>query len=180
MDQQTPKSTRAAALGDLTPDQRKKLVVQSRLKARPPVFGAEDLLNGAYERWLKSDIAAEGPQETYNFLWGAINSIASNATRHKATVRRFEGERAVTSTDGNDPIELAQDVTVSQENAVLAEQLYTLCAHDPDLQMLLMCQNDRATKAETLSELGWDETKYETVQKRKKRLVKKWINEGIL
>jgi hypothetical protein len=71
-------------------------------------------------------------------------------------------------------------VTVSQENAVLAEQLYTLCAHDPDLQMLLMCQNDRATKAETLSELGWDETKYETVQKRKKRLVKKWINEGIL
>ncbi len=46
--------------------------------------------------------------------------------------------------------------------------------------MLLMCQNDRATRAETLSELGWDETKYETVQKRKKKLVKKWINKGIL
>ncbi len=180
MDQHTPKQTRAAALGDLTPDQRKKLVVQSRLKARPPVFGAEDLLHGAYERWLKSDLAVEGPEETCNFLWGAINSIAFNATRHKATIRRFEGERAVASTDGNDPIELAQDLTVSQENAVLAEQLYSLCSHDQDLQMLLMCQNDRATRAETLSELGWDETKYETVQKRKKKLVKKWINKGIL
>lgn len=180
MDQQTPKPTRATALGSLTPDQRKKLVVQSRLKARPPVFGAEDLLQGAYERWLKSDLAVEGPEETYNFLWGAINSIAFNATRHKATVRRFEGERVVATIDGDDPIELAHDVTVSQENAVFAEQFYSLCAHDEDLQMLLMCQNDRATKAETLSELGWDETKYETVQKRKKRLVKKWINEGIL
>jgi DNA-directed RNA polymerase specialized sigma24 family protein len=179
LDQQTPKPTRAAALGDLTPDQRKKLVVQSRLKARPPVFGAEDLLQGAYERWLKSDLAIEGPEETYDFLWGAINSIAFNATRHKRIVRRFEGERAV-AIDGNDPIELAHDVTVSQEDAVLAEQLYSLCAHDEDLQMLLMCQNDRATKAETLGELGWDEKKYETVQKRKKRLVKKWINEGIL
>ncbi len=95
MDQHTPKQTRAAALGDLTPDQRKKLVVQSRLKARPPVFGAEDLLHGAYERWLKSDLAVEGPEETCNFLWGAINSIAFNATRHKAPCSPNNSTRSV-------------------------------------------------------------------------------------
>ena len=43
---------------------------------------------------------------------------------------------------------------------------------------MLMFQDDGAERADVLRELGWDVTKYETVQKRKKRMVARLINEG--
>ena len=70
------------------------------------------------------------------------------------------------------------DRTASPEGALILAQLYELCAEDPDVQTLLMYQDDGAERADVLRELGWDVTKHETVQKRKKRMVARLINEG--
>jgi hypothetical protein len=43
-----------------------------------------------------------------------------------------------------------------------------------------MSQLGLATRAEIQAELGWDNTKYETVQKRKKRLIARFTIEGKL
>jgi DNA-directed RNA polymerase specialized sigma24 family protein len=172
---------RAAALGALTEDQQKRLAAYARIMSPNTGEEADDLLQGAQLRWLASDEPIESPERTYRFLLGAMSSIRSNIFRHAAVVRRTMGVRVVAATESEeDPIELAPDSGASQETGVFGQQLYNLCTDDPDLQMLLMCQLDRATRAEIQAELGWNDTKYETVQKRKKRLVARWIVEGKL
>lgn len=172
---------RAAALQALDEDQRKHLAAYARIMSANTGEEGEDLLQDAFSRWLTSDDPVEGPERTYDFLRGAISSIRSNIFRHAKVVRRIEGVREVaTSMEEQDPIELAADPGVSHEVTVFSQQLYDLCADDSDMQMLLMCQLDRATRAEIQAELGWNDTKYETVQKRKKRLVARWMIEGKL
>lgn len=46
--------------------------------------------------------------------------------------------------------------------------------------MLLTAQADNATPAEIQADLGWDEKKYRAVQKKKRRLVIRWMLEGKL
>ncbi|WP_315755846.1 MULTISPECIES: hypothetical protein [unclassified Bradyrhizobium] len=171
-------AARADALRALTDDHRKVLVADARLRARGTSYEFEDLLHGAYERWMASDKAVAGPAETCSFLRGAIRSIASNERRHTDMVRRVEGDRAVAVEGVPDPIEAAPDRSSSPEDAILLAQLYQLCGHDPDVQTLLMFQEDGAERADILRELGWDVTKYETVQKRKRKMVARLFNEG--
>jgi hypothetical protein len=172
---------RAAALQALSEDQKKQLAAYARIMSTNTGEENCDLLQSAQLRWLASDEPVEGPERTYQFLLGAMSSIRSNIFRHAAVVRRIEGVRVAASTeDEQDPIEVAPDPRVSQEAAVFSQQLYDLCADDSDMQMLLMCQLDRATRAEIQAELGWDDTKYETVQKQKKRLIARWMIEGKL
>jgi hypothetical protein len=171
-------TVRADALRALTDDHRKALVADARLRARGTSYEFGDLLNGAYERWMVSDKPVVGPAETCTFLRGAIRSIASNEHRHAATVRRADGERIVAVEGEPDPMEAVPDRTASPEGALILAQLYELTAEDPDVQTLLMYQDDGAERADVLRELGWDVTKYETVQKRKKRMVARLINEG--
>ena len=45
-------------------------------------------------RWLGSDKPMEDPEQTCNFLRGAISSSRSNTFRHEKVVRRYEGVRA--------------------------------------------------------------------------------------
>ena len=169
---------RADALQALTEDHRKTLVAAARLRARGTSYEYGDLLNGAYERWLASEKPVIGPAQTYKFLLGAIRSMASNDRRHAALVRAVDGERAVAFPGEEDPMDAAPDPQASPEAAMFLSQLYELCAHDPDVQTLLMFQDDNAERADVLRELGWDVTKYETVQKRKKKLVARLFNEG--
>ena len=171
-------TTRANALRALTDDHRKTLVADARLRSRGTAFEFGDLLNGAYERWMVSEKPVTGPAETCAFLRGAIRSIASNERRHAATVRRMDGERIVAADGEPDPMAAVPDRTASPEEALFLAQLYELCAVDPDVQTLLMYQDDGAERAEVLRELGWNVTKYETVQKRKKRMMARLINEG--
>ncbi|MBR0684438.1 hypothetical protein JQ594_00800 [Bradyrhizobium manausense] len=93
-------------------------------------------------------------------------------------IRRLEGERSVAAEGEPDPMESVPDPTASQEDTVFLGELYDLCAHDPDVQSLLVYQIEPVERAQILSELGWDVTKYETVQKRKKRIVGRLISEG--
>jgi DNA-directed RNA polymerase specialized sigma24 family protein len=170
---------RADALQALTDDQRTKLVADARLRARGTSLDFEDLLQGAYERWMASDKAVTCTLETYSFLRGAIRSIASNERRHASTIRRVQGVRATAAEGELDPAETVADpAAASQENSLVLNQLYDLCANDPEVQTLLMLQDDGAGRAEVLQELGWDVTRYETVQKRKRKMVARLINEG--
>ena len=178
MDRTAALTARADALRALTDDHRKVLVADARLRARGTSYEFGDLLNGAYERWMVSDKPVVGPAETYTFLRGAIRSIASNDRRHAATVRRMDGDRIVAVEGEPDPMDAVPDRTASPEGALMLAQLYELTAEDPDVQSLLMYQDDGAERADVLRELGWDVTKYETVQKRKKRMVARLINEG--
>lgn len=171
-------AVRADALTALTDDHRKVLVADARLRARGIASEFEDLLNGAYERWLSSDKPVVGPAETCSFLRGAIRSIASNERRHAQMVKRVQGDRATSVDGGPDPIEAAPDRAASQEDALLLAQLYEQFRNDPDVQTLLMFQEDGAERSDILRELGWDVTKYETVQKRKRKLVARLFHEG--
>lgn len=170
---------RAAALDALSKDQRKRLAAYARFCSINTGEGPDDVLQSAQMRWLESDTPVEGPERTYQFLWGAMTSIRSNSFRHAAVVRETHGVRVTASIEsGRDPIDLAPDERDARETVTFAQQLYDLCAGDGELQMLLMCQLDRANRADIQAELGWDDTKYETVQKRKKRLIARWKLEG--
>jgi DNA-directed RNA polymerase specialized sigma24 family protein len=175
----TDQPQKSAALLTLTADQRKKLAALARVKARGAILDEQDLLQGAYARWLKSD-STYGADTVFDFLLGALNSIGSNDRRRRATVRRFEGERLVAaSADGPDPVELAQDLGPSQDDAYLREQIYRIC-DDEEVKTLLLLLDDNATRAEILAETGWDVTKYETVRKRMKKWGASLYKEGIL
>ena len=116
-------SIRASALLVLTDDQRKRLAAQARLKARGTSLEADDLLQGARERWLKSDVAVGETRDHVRFPWGAINSIAFNDRRRRTTVRRTDGERVVAvSADGLDPIETAPDPMASRRTGISASR----------------------------------------------------------
>jgi hypothetical protein len=171
-------SIKATALLMLTADQRKKLAAQAHIKARGTSLEGGDLLQGAYERWLKSDVAAGDNETTYDFLWGAINSIASNDRRRHATVRRMEGDRVVAASTGDpDPVEMAPDGGSSSEDAFLREQIYGLC-EDDEIRTLLVYQDVGLSRAEILSETGWNVTQYETVKKRMKKWGVRLFKEG--
>ena len=122
----------------------------------------------------------KGPEQTCNFLRDAISSIRSNIFRHKKVVRRLEGERAYKQEDEEDePLDRAADPSASTEGPLFVQQVYDLC-DDEEIKDLLTAQVDRATPEEIKAELGWDDTKYETVQKRKRRLVIRLMREGKL
>jgi hypothetical protein len=174
----TDQSPKAAALLTLTADQRKKLAALARVKARGITLEAEDLLQGAKARWL--NLESKAGEDAFEVLSGAVNSIASNHRRRNATVRRVEGTRLVAaSVDAPDPIELAQDLQPSQDDAYLREQIYGLC-DDEEVKTLLLLLDDNATRAEILAETGWDVTNYETVRKRMKKWGASLYKEGIL
>lgn len=48
------------------------------------------------------------------------------------------------------------------------------------MQLLIMARYENTNRAEIQAQLGWGDTKYETVMKRKKRLVARWAAEGKL
>lgn len=171
-------SIKSTALLMLTPDQRKKLAALARVKARGSSLEPDDLLQEARKRWLNSDMPAEGIDATFGFLLGAINSVASNNWRRQATVRRMEGQRLVAvSVDSPDPVEAAPDRRASPEDAYLREQIYGLC-EDDEVRTLLLHQEDNASRAEILSELGWNVTRYETVKKRMMKWGARLFKEG--
>jgi hypothetical protein len=174
----TDQSPKAAALLTLTADQRKKLAALARVKARGTTLEAADLLQGAKARWLNPD--SKAGDDAFVVLSGAVNSIASNDRRRSATVRRVEGKRLVAaSVDAPDPIELAQDLSPSQDDAYLREQIYEIC-DDEEIKTLLLLLDDNATRAEILAETGWDITNYETVRKRMKKWGASLYKEGKL
>jgi DNA-directed RNA polymerase specialized sigma24 family protein len=172
---------RAAALDALSEDQRKQLAAYARIMSGGTGDEGDDLLQGAFVRWLASDQPVEGPEQTCKFLLGAISSIRSNMFRHKKVVRRLEGVRAVArEEDEEDPLDQAADPAASTEVPVFFQQVYDLCDGDEEIQLLLMAQLDKGTPAEIQADLGWEEKKYNAVQKRKKRLVARWMLEGKL
>lgn len=101
---------RAAALVALNDDQRKHLAAYAQIVSRGTGSEGDDLLQEAFARWLGSDKPIEGPEQTCNFLRGAISSIRFNLFRHEKVVRRYEGVRAVAEEDDEvDPLDQAAD-----------------------------------------------------------------------
>jgi DNA-directed RNA polymerase specialized sigma24 family protein len=171
---------RAAALMALNEDQRKQLAAYAQVMSRGTGSEVDDLLQEAFARWLASDKPIEGPEQTCNFLRGAISSIRFNTFRHQKVVRRYEGVRAVAEDgDEEDPLDQAANPAASTEGPLFVQQLYDLC-EDEEVQLLLTAQADHATPAEIQAELGWDEKKYKAVQKKKRRLVIRLMVEGKL
>jgi DNA-directed RNA polymerase specialized sigma24 family protein len=172
---------RTAALDALSQDQRKQLAAYARILSGGTGDDGNDLLQEAFARWLASEKPVEGPEQTHKFLRGAISSIRSNIFRHRKVVDRFEGVRAVAQEeDEEDPVDQAADPASSTEAPVFFQQVYDLCDSDGEIQLLLMARLDNGTPAEIRVDLGWDDKKYEAVQKRMKRLVVRWMLEGKL
>lgn len=171
---------RAAALDALNEDQRKQLAAYARIMSGGTGDEGDDLLHSAFARWLASDKPVEGPEQTCDFLRRAISSIRSNIFRHGKVVRRTEGERAYRQEDEEEePIDRAVDHSASTEGLTYVQQIYDLC-DDGDVQLLLTAQTDRATPEQIKTEFSWDDKKYATVQKRKRRLVIRLMREGKL
>ena len=172
---------RAAALTALSEDQMKQLAAFAHTMSRGTGKEGKDLLQEAFVRWLGSDKPIKNTEQTCDFLRGAISSSRSNTFRHEKVVRRYEGVRAVRQEDDDeDLLDQAADPAASTEGPLFIQQLYDLCEDDEEVQLLLMKQWDVATPAEIRTELGWDQTKYQTVLKRKRRLVIRWTLEGKL
>jgi DNA-directed RNA polymerase specialized sigma24 family protein len=170
---------RAAALLALSADQKKRLAAYARILAVNLEDAQEDLLQTAHVRWLKSPVPVRSPEETTNFLAGAMRSRASNLRRHRKLVRAVHGDRSVPmSQEDEDPIELAPDGAASQDDSVFAQQLYDLSASDEEVQAFIMYRTDGVERSAVMREMGWDEQKYEAVRKRKLRMVAQWRIEG--
>jgi DNA-directed RNA polymerase specialized sigma24 family protein len=173
-------NVRAAALEALTKDQKKQLAAYAKIVSGGTGEESDDLLQGAFERWLASDVPVEGPAQTINFVLGAIKSIRWNIFKHKKVVRKYEGEQSFKQEDEDeDPLDNAPDSSASTEGPLFVQQIYDECG-DEEIQLLLTAQADNATREEIRAEFGWDETKYEAVRKRKRRLVIRLMREGKL
>lgn len=173
-------NARADALNALSDDQRKQLAAYARIMSQGTGEEGDDLMQAAFARWMASDKPVEGPEQTCDFLRGAINSIRSNRFRHQKVVRRVEGERAHRQEDEEEePLDRAADPSASTEGPLYVQQVYNLC-EDEDIKLLLMVQVDEATPDEIKAELGWDDKRYATVLKRKRRLVIRLMREGKL
>jgi DNA-directed RNA polymerase specialized sigma24 family protein len=68
-------NVRAAALDALSEDQRKQLAGYARIMSRGTGDEGDDLLQGAFVRWLASDKPIEGPEQTCKFLREAIIGV---------------------------------------------------------------------------------------------------------
>lgn len=173
-------TARADALNALSDDQRKQLAAYARIMSQGTADEGRDLLQSAFARWLASDKPVEGPQQTCKFLFDAISSIRSNFFRHERVVQRYEGERAFQQEDEEEePLARAADRSASTEGPLYVQQVYDLC-DDDEIQLLVMAQADNAKPEQIKAELGWDDKKYETVLKRKRRLVIRLTREGKL
>ena len=71
------------------------------------------------------------------------------------------------------------DPSASTEGLLFVQQVYDLCG-DEEVELLLTAQADNATPGEIKAEFGWNDMKYKTVQKRKRRLVIQLMLEGKL
>jgi DNA-directed RNA polymerase specialized sigma24 family protein len=172
---------RSAALAALSPAQKKQLATYARIMSGGTGDEGTDLLQEAFARWLGSDKPVEGPDQTRDFLRGAIKSIRYNILRHKRVVLKYEGVRAVTQEgDEEDPLDGAADPAASTEGPLFVQQVYDLCGDDEEVRSLLIAQVGNASPDDILAELKWDEKKYKAVQKRKRRLVIRLTLEGKL
>ena len=180
MNKPVQRNERPAALAALDDDQRKQLAAFARIMSRGTGDDGDDLLQGAFARWLASDKPVEGPQQTIKFLREAISGIRSNIFRHQKVVRRYDGKRAFRGEDEDDePVDRAADPSASTDGPVFVQQVYDLCGDD-EIKLLLMAQADQAAPEQIKSDFGWDDTKYATVLKRKRRLMIRLMSEGKL
>lgn len=172
---------RADALDALDRDQRTQLAAFADLMSRGTGDDGDDLLQEAIRRWLDSDVPVQGPEQTCNFLRGAINSIRSNRFRKQRTVERVEGRRAhKLEHEEEEPLDRAADPTAATDGPLYVQQVYDLC-EDEDVKLLLLTLlGGQATPDEIKAELGWNDTKYATVLKRRRRLVIRLMREGKL
>jgi len=172
---------RADALDALDRNQRTLLAGFAELMSRGTGDDGDDLLQSAMARWLASDVPIQGPDQTCNFLRGAISSIRFNTFRKKRTVERIEGRRAhKLEHEADEPLDRAADPTAATDGPLYIQQVYDLC-EDEDVKLLLLTLlGGQATPDEVKAELGWNDTKYATVLKRKRRLVIRLMLEGKL
>lgn len=173
-------NVRAEALKALSEDQQTQLAAYAQIMSGGTGTEGGDLLHEAILRWMASDKPVAGPDQTYNFLSGAINSVRSNTFRHQRVVRRVDGVRAFKQHDEDEePLDCAPDLAASTEGPLFVQQVYDLC-DDEEIQLLLMTQVDNATPEQIKTELNWDDRKYDAVLKRKRRLMIRLMREGKL
>ncbi len=175
---------RGAALLALSPDQKKRLGALSRALAQGTGDEGSDLLQAAQVRWLKTTSTDDlTPDAVCTFLAAAMYSIRSNRFRQLRGQQLQFGTRLVPSIgddDLEDPVERVEDRTQSTEDCVFAQQIYDRCEDDPDIQSYLMYRLERSSRAQIQADAGWEDNKYEAIQKRFSRLVARWKIEGLL
>lgn len=172
---------RADALRALSADQRKRLAAFACRRAIGTGDEGEDLLSRAHLRWMTSNEPVLGPEQTYGYLKGAINSFRSNLFRRQKSLLKSQGIRVYAEKPSDpEPVEAAMDHSSSQEDAIFAQQLYDLCGDDDEVKTMILYNSEQTSMAEIQAETGWDDKKYEAVRKRKVRMIARWNIEGRL
>lgn len=172
VDQVVKNCDRGAALLQLTADQQKRLAAYATIAAINTGESAEDFLQAANVRWLASNVPVEGPEKTLSFLYGTIKGLRSNIFRHKKIATRVDGIRIYATTeDDTDPMELAPDASLAQDDSIYVQEVYSFCATDDEVQTFILLDADGASREEIKLETGWNDKKYEAVRKRKIRMI---------
>lgn len=179
---------RADALRALGRDQCLRLMAWANICGRRSGSAAaagEDLLQSAYERWLRSDTDIGGSLDTARYLMGAIRSIASNEGRDaKTDAMGYLVEQDADAV--NNPMDTAagksaaDDAAREAQSSAFVQSLYDQLGHEPELQLLILYRAQDLPRREIQQELGWDDKKYDAVEKRRTRAAAKLMREGKL
>jgi len=171
---------RSAALEALSGDQVKRLAAYANLCSNGLPEEGQDLLQAAYQRWLASDVPVKGAAETAAYLFGAIKSIRSNGFRRMRSEFAAFGERIEPDQHDEEaeaPVETVRANSAAADETMYVQQVYD-ALNDPELQLLVLHQSEGTARKQIQEELGWDDKKYEAVQKRKLRALAKLLKEG--
>lgn len=114
-------------------------------------------------------LARRDQQHPVQYLPAPTNGAADRRTACRQAERGRRGS-----------LNEAPDPTSSTDDLLFVQQVYDLCGEDDEIQQLLIAQIDNSTPEQIKAELKWDDRKYETVQKRKRRLVIRLMREGKL
>ena len=171
---------RGAALEALGGDQVRRLAAYANLCSNGLPEDGQDLLQAAYQRWLSSEVPIADAAATTNYLFGAIKSIRSNEFRRKRSELAALGERIEPyphDEEAEPSVELVPASSAAPDETIYVQQVYD-ALDDSELRLLVLHQAEGTARKLIQMELGWDDKKYEAVQKRKLRALAKLLNEG--
>lgn len=141
------------------------------------LMAADDLLNEALIVIASGKRKFPRRLSLLEFFAGTLKSIVFNEMRKAKRIL------AIAEDDPeNDPVLNAVDKSINIENEAIAEQfldrIYGLVKDDDEMTLLVMARCDGLSPDEVCDTAGWNRTKYNSVQKRLRRVLNKHFPNG--
>lgn len=143
---------------------------------RGSLMEANDLINDTFLAIASGDRPFKRKVTPIAFFAGVMKSLASNEKRKQKKFVAKGDESA------NDPILNKADENIDIEKHAIEDQeleeIYKLFEKDADVETLLIHKLDELTSSEICEKENWDKKKYDTVNKRLRRALKKRFPNG--